>query len=263
MRKDLNYNWIDEEWKQLVRPRLSSFDSGFPSTSAEALYSEEVSGRRDDAWEEYTPYPSIPSSLETGIRGHGWDALHFNSALSGPADAKALWKELDHVYVILFGVGERETEGIYSLRATSNDDGLPQDTIIAFEKEEDAARYAGLLEATMEHLPHVCPIEPRELLEFCLDSGYSCRLEADGSHLIPPNYNVGVTDWESSLRLREGHYSVLEQDPVLSPSTAGQSEWAGHAWPHQLNNAGFYPGSDHIHNLEEVRASLERLIPKD
>lgn len=41
------------------------------------------------------------------------------------------------VFVILFGVGERDTEGIYSLRAIG-DDGLPTETIISFENEEDA-----------------------------------------------------------------------------------------------------------------------------
>lgn len=44
------------------------------------------------------------------------------------------------VYVILFGVGERDTEGIYSLRALAEETGLPQDTIIVFESEEDATR---------------------------------------------------------------------------------------------------------------------------
>lgn len=44
------------------------------------------------------------------------------------------------VFVILFGVGSAETEGIYSLRAMSRDDGVPQDTIIAFEFEDDATR---------------------------------------------------------------------------------------------------------------------------
>lgn len=63
-------------------------------------------------------------------------------------------------------------------------------------------RYAGLLEATMDHVPSVCPIEPAELLDFCTDSGYSYRVEAQGSLLIPPDYYVGMTDWERSLRLR-------------------------------------------------------------
>ena len=46
------------------------------------------------------------------------------------------------VYVILFGVGSTDTEGIYSLRVMSREDGLPQDTIIAFSSKEDAERCA-------------------------------------------------------------------------------------------------------------------------
>ncbi len=44
------------------------------------------------------------------------------------------------VFVLLFGVGQEQTEGIYSLRAMRRDTGLPQDTIIAFEDLEDAQR---------------------------------------------------------------------------------------------------------------------------
>ncbi|KAF5840079.1 hypothetical protein DUNSADRAFT_17814 [Dunaliella salina] len=117
--------------------------------------------------------------------------------LAGPGALE----HLQQVYVILFGVGERDTEGIYSLRAFG-DDGLPQETIIVFEIEEDAQRYAGLLEATMDHTPNVCSIPPRELLDFCVDQGYHCRMEPCGSLLIPPDFNVGVTDWERSMRLR-------------------------------------------------------------
>ena len=52
------------------------------------------------------------------------------------------------------------------------------------------------------HMPKVGPIEPSELLDFCADSGYNCRLEPSGTLLMPPEYNVGMTDWERSLRLR-------------------------------------------------------------
>ena len=41
-----------------------------------------------------------------------------------------------------------------------------------------------------------------ELQEFCEEHGYNCRLEAAGTLFIPPDYNVSVTDWERSLRLR-------------------------------------------------------------
>ena len=49
------------------------------------------------------------------------------------------------VYILLFGVGAFETEGIYSMRAVMNNDGLPIDTIIAFESQEDAERWASNL----------------------------------------------------------------------------------------------------------------------
>lgn len=54
----------------------------------------------------------------------------------------------------------------------------------------------------MEHVPHVSPINVQELLDFCEDSGYKCRLEPRGTLLLPPDYNIGMTDWERSLRLR-------------------------------------------------------------
>jgi hypothetical protein len=54
----------------------------------------------------------------------------------------------------------------------------------------------------MSHAPTVCSIPPSELVEFCAEAGYCCRMEPAGSLLIPPDYNVGVTDWERSKRLR-------------------------------------------------------------
>ena len=54
----------------------------------------------------------------------------------------------------------------------------------------------------MPHVPHVMPIEPGELLDFCAEAGYAARLERAGSWFTPPDYNVGMTDWERSLRLR-------------------------------------------------------------
>ncbi|GFH06526.1 aldo_ket_red domain-containing protein, partial [Haematococcus lacustris] len=142
---------------------------------------------------------------------------------------------LTQVFVILFGVGERESEGIYSLRAFA-EDGLPQETIIVFESDEDASRYAGLLEATMDHCPAVCSIPPEGLRAFCMEHGYRCsvgpcvrawgvrcdfRLEPRGSLLIPPDFNVGVTDWERSMRLRDGCWAVLESEPELGAAAAG------------------------------------------
>ncbi|WIA14523.1 hypothetical protein OEZ85_003042 [Tetradesmus obliquus] len=156
--------------------------------------------------------------------------------------SRSLWHSLREVYVLLFGVGQKDTEGIYSLRAVS-DDGLPTETIIAFENMEDAIRYAALLEATMEHCPHVCSIPPTELMAFCSDSGYRCRLELEGSLLMPPDYNVHITDWERSLRLREGKFHVLPEEPEFSSSS--NSSGAG-GRSHPAAAAGLQDGSSQL-----------------
>jgi hypothetical protein len=50
---------------------------------------------------------------------------------------------LAEVHVLLFGAeGRAETEGIYSLRAPGPE-GLPAETILAFESRVDAERYCG------------------------------------------------------------------------------------------------------------------------
>lgn len=75
----------------------------------------------------------------------------------------------------------------------------------------------------MEHTPHVCAIPPRDLLSFCLDQAYSCRLEPRGSLLIPPDFNVSITDWERSMRLRDGKFAVLDSEPELAGAAGGGS----------------------------------------
>ena len=76
----------------------------------------------------------------------------------------------------------------------------------------------------MDHEPTVWPIEWGELLEFCSSAGYRCRLEPAGSLLIPPDYNVGMTDWEKSLKLRKGEFSVLGAEPALASSQRAAEE---------------------------------------
>lgn len=277
----------DSAWKAYLHANLRSLCN--PSTS-----SSEVSGTRPNnssesqvcksEWDFDGDDRSIPSpcnlpvneSVTSSMSIQLWAVAAERAYQERPAinmlTGKAYWSELSQVYVILFGVGERETEGIYSLRALSND-GLPQETIIAFEDEEDAQRYAGLLEATMDHLPNVCSIPPQELLHFCMDAGYSCRLEQKGSLLIPPDFNVGVTDWERSLRLREGHWSVLEEEPAMQAQQRQQRTMyaadSAHSsrqyisWGQQHSHESAAPVQLSAHELDSIRARLERLLPRD
>lgn len=220
----------------------------------------------EETWDlpddEYTPFPSNCPTNSEAERLSSSELFKRSRSYLGMQSSNERWRTLSQVWVLLFGVGTRETEGIYSLRAMSRETGVPQDTIIAFEDAEDAERYAGLLEATMEHVPHVSPINVQELLDFCEDSGYKCRLEPRGTLLLPPDYNIGMTDWERSLRLREGNYTVLDDEPETQPGdhpaaveagmqAAGEQE---HGPPQLHNNAGVGPATD----IEDWRARLER-----
>jgi hypothetical protein len=123
-------------------------------------------------------------------------------------------------YVILFGVGEEDIEGIYTLRTsdieTSTFAVASVDTVVAFENEVDAQRFATLLEASLTHKPCVYPITWADVTEWCNDNNTRCRLEPSGSLLIPPESNVDRTDWERSLALHRGEYNVLASEPIFN-----------------------------------------------
>jgi len=177
---------------------------------------------------------------------------------------------LPEVYVVLFGVGESATEGIYSLRSHSEDTGLYVETIVCFESNEDAFRFAGLLEATMPHGPSIHTIRPNDLVKFCQDSGYACRLEPTGSLMMPPEFNVGITDWERSVRLREGRYTVLEKDPEVDMQALNGSfdetsslEAGGLEAPEPQARVHLEVTDSLAVKIDEVRAMLERLLPDD
>ena len=166
--------------------------------------------------------------------------------------------------MLLFGVGEAATEGIYSLRSHCEETGLHHETIICFESSEDAARFSGLLEASMPHVSTVHTIKSSELIQFCTNSGYDCRLELEGSKLMPPEFNVGITDWERSMKLRQGHYQVLEEEPDLSTAASAASsseELREEMMENSLLEDEIESGINS--QLDEMRAMLERLLTED
>ncbi|GFR41615.1 hypothetical protein Agub_g2340 [Astrephomene gubernaculifera] len=270
---------------------------GYSALPASFLSSFNTLLSTDECNWDFGPEPSIPNPESSPSNFHEGDLLFPTSHLQPfykdlwtltdkpgvdlLAAGPQLWDRLGNVFVILFGVGQRATEGIYSLRAFSID-GVPHETIIAFECEEEAQRYACLLEAAMEHTPQVCSIPPRELLSFCQDQAYACRLEPRGSLLIPPDINVSITDWERSLRLRDGQFAVLDSEPdvrhsgssggggsngaaaaaaltttAAPPAVSGNS--GGAAFGSALARYSGLSGPE----LEAIRARLESLLPPD
>ena len=76
-----------------------------------------------------------------------------------------------------------------------------------FESEDDATRYAILLEAQDFHTPSVEKINSEEIEEFCNQAGYETKLITEGMLEIPPEKNVTDTDWN-----RDGEYTPTETE---------------------------------------------------
>jgi hypothetical protein len=97
------------------------------------------------------------------------------------------------VFVLLFNP-RTENEGIHTL--TIGD----RNVVLMFESEDDATRYALLLEAQDFATPAVEEFDSEEIEEFCQGAGYGCKLVPEGTLAVPPETNVDQTDWQPKAR---------------------------------------------------------------
>ena len=84
-------------------------------------------------------------------------------------------------------INGRETEGAYSV---VDDDG--EHILYLFEEEDDAVRYALLLEEDGYPEMHVIEVEDEVMLKACEMHGYEYTLITRNDIVIPPN-----TDYDS------------------------------------------------------------------
>ena len=118
------------------------------------------------------------------------------------------------VWVLLYNA-RTDNEGIYTLQIESNN------IIVAFEQEDDAIRYAGMLEAQDFLTLTVENIDKQELEEFCEDAKYDLNIVPTDALLVPPEKNVDKTDWSKALDQDENISSEPEdevaiEDPVIA-----------------------------------------------
>jgi hypothetical protein len=115
------------------------------------------------------------------------------------------------VWVLLFNANT-DNEGIYTLEIEGNN------IIVAFEQEDDAIRYAGLLEAQDFLSPTVESIDSKDLEEFCEEAGYDLNIVPTDALLVPPEKNVDKTDWSSDRdqNLPEPEDEIEVEDPVIA-----------------------------------------------
>lgn len=95
------------------------------------------------------------------------------------------------VYVLLFNA-RTDNEGIHTLHEGG------RDKVLMFEEEDDATRFALMLEA--QDFPPVTieGMADQDIIEFCKSAGYGYeRIEA-GQLATPPENNLAETDWQES-----------------------------------------------------------------
>ncbi|BAZ23940.1 hypothetical protein NIES4073_48310 [Kalymmatonema gypsitolerans NIES-4073] len=93
------------------------------------------------------------------------------------------------VFVLLFNA-RTENEGIHTIQVGA------RNKVLMFESEDDAARYALMLEAQDFPTPTVEAFDSEEIKEFCQSADYDWEIVPTDSGLaIPPEMNVEETDW--------------------------------------------------------------------
>ncbi len=93
------------------------------------------------------------------------------------------------VFVLLFNAGP-DNEGIHTIRVGD------RNKVLMFESEDDATRFAVMLEAQDFPVPTVEAIDAEEIKDFCDSADYDWELVPEGGALVmPPENNVPQPDW--------------------------------------------------------------------
>lgn len=129
------------------------------------------------------------------------------------------------VYVLLFNA-RTDNEGIHTVQMGD------RTKVLMFESEDDATRYALLLEAQDFPTPSIEALDSEEVEGFCRKADYDCELVKDGMLAIPPENNI-ESDWEN------------EEIPQKTESSQTSSE-----------NSSELPDEE----LDRIRRQLEGLI---
>lgn len=112
------------------------------------------------------------------------------------------------VFVLLFNAGT-DGEGIHTLQIGD------RHKILMFQSEDDATRYAILLEAQDFPTPSVEAIDSEEIEEFCRQADYDWEIVTEDKLTMPPEQNAENLDWEvDSSPEKKDVYS--ETDPEMS-----------------------------------------------
>jgi hypothetical protein len=116
------------------------------------------------------------------------------------------------VFVLLFNA-RTENEGIHTLKDLRSQ----RNKVLMFESEDDATRYAGLLEAQDFPNPSVEEMDDEEIKEFCAGANYDWELVPEGALAIPPNSNIEEPEWSPDQKVEpaeDGRMSEAELERI-------------------------------------------------
>lgn len=101
------------------------------------------------------------------------------------------------VFVLVFNA-RTENEGIHTVRVGD------RNKILMFESEDDATRFALMLEAQDFPTPTVEAIDAEEIKQFCESADYEWELVLEnGDLVVPPDINVEQTDWQQDAQTKD------------------------------------------------------------
>ncbi|MCU0515532.1 MAG: DUF3110 domain-containing protein [Oscillatoria sp. Prado101] len=112
------------------------------------------------------------------------------------------------VFVLLFNA-RTENEGIHTLKDLRSQ----RNKVLMFESEDDATRYAMMLEAQDFPTATVEAVEDEEVKEFCSDCDYDWEIVPESGLAVPPESNVDQTDWQAE-KSEEAGMSDSELDRI-------------------------------------------------
>lgn len=183
------------------------------ASSAEYLFSQEVLRRRLSEMSKQKPIKpgQTPKDVALDLSIVTDDTSEVRKEEMSKDEADDFinqFEGLSHVWVILFTNETDGTEGVYSLSIGGDN------IILAFQERQEAHRYSVVLESQQFPQPQIGEMDPKELRQFCQDSGYKLGFIPTGMFITPPEESAvdDLDKWRGSPTESEGSTGMSEED---------------------------------------------------
>ena len=166
--------------------RLSTIALVLPSAMA---FAPAVLPRRTLTTSSSHAASSYRISLPVMEAGDHWDLERLRSSIASNSNARfgsaeELLAQNKDAWVLLFNPGQHD-EGVYTLQCKSD----PKTYMVAFECNEEADRFAWLLQAEGFDLARPTPWESTRVVSFCDAAGFEVSYVPQGTLFTPPSEN--------------------------------------------------------------------------